>query len=702
MKNMTDVFRTLRSYNRKNYRLYIMCTFLSTMLITAFGMMMYAPTVRQVLPEGGDSRKQVMMIFVLAAVGCLVFVIYGGSLFYRMKSRELGVLMAIGTPKKTLAGRLLQEISALCLISGAAGSVAGVLVACIIWQIFRLCIVDSRQMQLVFDYRALLISLVFLCFVLLSAFIQGVLFLKRTNIMEVVNESRRSEPIREVPSWYGIAGVVLIFVGAVLGYGHSMFFINLFHWYPPAIFNILYLPMLIGLYMLMLRIVVRKGSKRHPYKGIIARNMMKFQGRQTVNNMLVLTVLLAGAAFGIFYIPMMGTNLFMSVKAWEYDYQFRYRQDQDLLGKIDLEGLAKEHGVTVRDFSEVPVINLAIDGEDYVDDDNNRYHYEYREMLQEADFLSESGYEKITGENISIGKGCFGVVANENTASYTISRDVELITNVETGETLSVKFQEELYHEMMASRYYVLNDEDFERISEGLSDEWRETLISFRAEADNYGFATALFHEIVDHTGAECETPSYYDRVVKARDEKEKGVYWGDTERATKISFGDRGSSDFRLYWKYMPQFRELEMNDFVRSLAVFLMIFLFIAIICMAAAVLIAYTRCLTIAINNKQVFDDLARLGASPQYLFRAVKEQIGKIYLVPTVIGFALMYILYLMIMYANDGRFSQYELAGMSVCLGVVFLLCAIVYAGYRFTRKKVLGILGIFAKTGTTR
>ena len=132
-------------------------------------------------------------------------------------------------------------------------------------------------MQLAFDYRALLyLPGISWRFVLLSAFIQGVLFLKRTNIMEVVNESRRSEPIREVPSWYGALGVALVFVGAILGYGHSWFFIELLHWYPPAIFNILYLPMLIGLYMLMLRIVVRKGSKKHPYKGIIARNMMKF------------------------------------------------------------------------------------------------------------------------------------------------------------------------------------------------------------------------------------------------------------------------------------------------------------------------------------------------------------------------------------------------------------------------------------------
>lgn len=700
MKNMTDVFQILRHYNKKNYRLYVMCTFLSTMLITAFGMMMYAPTVRMVLPEGGDSRKQVMAIFVLAAVGCLVFVIYGGSLFYRMKSKELGTLLALGTPKKILREQLLKEISLLCLASGVAGSAAGIGLACVIWQIFRLCIVDSRQMRLVLDYRALLISLIFLLCVLLSAFIQGAAFLKRTNIMEVVNESRRSEPIREVPSWYGIGGIAMIFLGAFLGYGHNSFFIGLFHWYPPAIFNLLYLPVLIGLYMLLLFVVVRGGSKKRPYKGIISRNMMKFQGRQTVNNMLVLTVLLAGASFGIFYIPMMATNLLMGVQSWEYDYQFHYRQDQDILNKIDLEELAGEHGITIKDYSDVPLINLAIDGQYYVDDDNNRFHYEYRELLAEADFMSESSYEKITGREISIEKGNFGVIANENTASWTISRDVELLTNVETGENLRVRFQEDLPSGIMAGKYYVLNDEDFAILSEGLSDEWRETLVSFRTKEDNYRFADALFDRIADNTADECAIIGAYDRVLKMEQEKKGEVYWGDTDRMTKISFDQRDSSDFRLYWKYMPRFKELEMNDFIRTMAVFLMIFLFIAVICMAAGSLIAYTRCLTIAINNKQVFDDLARLGAGPGYLFRAVKEQLGKIYLVPSAVGFTLMYLLYLMIMYANDGKFSETELMGVALCLIAVFLLAAIIYASYRFTRKKVLEILGISVKTCT--
>ena len=36
--------------------------------------------------------------------------------------------------------------------------------------------------------------------------------------------------------------------------------------------------------------------------------MMKFQGRQTVRNMLVMTLLVAGAYFASFYAPMMSSS----------------------------------------------------------------------------------------------------------------------------------------------------------------------------------------------------------------------------------------------------------------------------------------------------------------------------------------------------------------------------------------------------------
>ena len=47
-------------------------------------------TVQTVFPIGGDSRKQMYAIFVMALVGCVVFTIYASQLFFRHKSRQLG------------------------------------------------------------------------------------------------------------------------------------------------------------------------------------------------------------------------------------------------------------------------------------------------------------------------------------------------------------------------------------------------------------------------------------------------------------------------------------------------------------------------------------------------------------------------------------------------------------------------------------
>ena len=77
----------------------------------------------------------------------------------------------------------------------------------------------------------------------------------------------------------------------------------------------------------------------------------------------------------------------------------------------------------------------------------------------------------------------------------------------------------------------------------------------------------------------------------------------------------DRDTSEFRNYWLYMPQFRVLDQNDFVTTMAVFLVLFIFIALICFAAVIVIAFTRCMTIALTNARVYDDLrAPGGAEP----------------------------------------------------------------------------------------
>lgn len=73
MKTFSEVYAALRRKNRGQYGLLAGCCFFSVLLITAYACMMRSPTILTILPEGGDSRKQVVMVFVLAVLGCAVF-----------------------------------------------------------------------------------------------------------------------------------------------------------------------------------------------------------------------------------------------------------------------------------------------------------------------------------------------------------------------------------------------------------------------------------------------------------------------------------------------------------------------------------------------------------------------------------------------------------------------------------------------------
>lgn len=207
MMRMQDVFAKLRRANRKNATLYLICNFVAMMLITAFAAMMFSPTVLTILPEGGDSRKQVYAIFALACAGSVIFTIYAASLFFRTKSRELGLFLALGTSRKQLQRALLSEVLLLGGLSSLAGAAAGIPFAWLIWRVFRLFVVDSAEMLLTFDFRCLFVSALFLLVILAAALLLAICYLRRTNIMEVIQEAHRNEPVRDVKAWFGPVGI---------------------------------------------------------------------------------------------------------------------------------------------------------------------------------------------------------------------------------------------------------------------------------------------------------------------------------------------------------------------------------------------------------------------------------------------------------------------------------------------------------------
>lgn len=706
MTDFSQVYASLRRKNRGQYALLAGCSFFSVLLITAYACMMRSPTILTVLPEGGDSRKQVMMVFVLAVIGCAVFTAYAAGLFFRQKSRETGVFLALGASRKQLQRELGKELALISLGSCAAGAILGGPLAWGVWQLFRLFLVDSQEMALTFDPEAYLLSLAFAAYVVVMLFLLGGRSVRKTNIIDIVQESHTSEPIREVKGWYGWVGIVLVVIGALAGYLMPSFFVQILHWYAPSAVNaVFYLPALIGIYLMLLHTVVNGWRKRHKYRDIIATSMMKFQGRQTVRNMLVMTLLIAGAYFAAFYAPMLSTNSAYSFESRPVDFEYHWRDDQDLPERAEVVALAEQYSVDITSWEEVDAATLGGDGYVEVEQDNGAlgttYTVEYQEVASGATFFSESAWNTLTGQNIDLAPGtCSNVLDDDGGGSYLSGGDVTLITNMVTGESMSVTPAEPLRYTMLLGAY-VLDDADYDALTEGLTDIWRESWVFFNvADVDaSYPFAKALFNEIVDRSGDEVMQLDAYDMVAKTLAEEAGEPYDFERENLTALGFPamereDRDSTEFRNYWLYMPQFRVLDQNDFVTTMAVFLMLFIFIALICFAAVIVIAFTRCMTIALTNRRVYDDLRHLGAPTAYLFRSVKGQVSKVFLVPAIVGTAIISAFYVMIMYFNDNRFTPGEVAGMGTCAAVIAVLSLVLYGVYRFTRRNVCRSLGI--------
>lgn len=706
MKTFTQVYAALRRKNKGQYALLTGCCFFSVLLITAYACMMRSPTILSVLPEGGDSRKQVMMVFVLAVIGCAVFTTYAAGLFFRQKSRETGVFLALGASRRQLQAELGKELALISLGSCAAGAMLGGPLAWGIWQLFRLFLVDSQEMALAFDPEAYLLSLAFAAYVAVMLFLLGGRAVRRTNIIDIVQESHTSEPIREVKRWYGPVGIILVAVGALAGYLMPSFFVRILHWYAPSVVTaVFYLPALVGMYMMLLHTVVNGWRKRHKYRDIIATSMMKFQGRQTVRNMLVMTLLIAGAYFAAFYAPMLSTNSAYSFASRPVDFEYHWRNDQGIPEQAEVEALAEEYDVDITSWRQVGAATLGGDGTVSVEQDNGAlgttYTTEYREVASGATFFSESAWNALTGKHIDLAPGtCANVLDDEGGSDYLSGGDVTVVTNMVTGESLPVTPAEPLRYTMLLG-CYVLDDEDYAAITDGLTDIWRESWVFFNvADADaSYPFAKALFNEVVDRSGDEVMQLDAYDLVAKTLTEETGEPYDFDRENLTALGFPamereDRDSTEFRSYWLYMPQFRVLDQNDFVTTMAVFLMLFIFIALICFAAVIVIAFTRCMTIALTSARVYDDLRHLGAPNGYLFRSVKGQVSKVFLVPAIVGTAVISAFYVMIMYFNDNRFTPGEVAGMGTCAAVAAALSLVLYGVYRLTRKSVCRRLGI--------
>ena len=373
-------------------------------------------------------------------------------------------------------------------------------------------------------------------------------------------------------------------------------------------------------------------------------------------------------------------------------------------GREEVEALGREYGLRFGDWSECDYITLGIGAMTQVEEEDGRhYHIEYVPMLGEANVLSEDAYRMLTGQEADVKPGTYLNLTNQEETSLSVNESARGFTNMVTRRHFATEFAGYLHYDLLVETDItccVVDNADYAEMSRGLTDEWRGCFVAFNVEGkDSYPFANAFYHLFVTSFDESCERVSYYDRVQKIRENEAGKAYWVETDDMAVVSYDMADSFMFRTFWLYRPSFRILDQNDYLRSMSVMFMMFLFIFIVCMITALVVCYTRCQSIALNNRYIFDDLKKLGASPAFLNREVRSQCSNVFRAPSLVGTSAMFLLFSMILYSNDGRMVKTEWAAIGVCLCIIVVIGAVIYAVYRVAVKRVRELLSIRSKGG---
>ena len=72
---LSDLMKKLRKVNTRQYKQFWLCVVFANVLVAAFLGVLFSEFIQNALPEGGDSRKQIYLIFGIAVIGCFIFVL---------------------------------------------------------------------------------------------------------------------------------------------------------------------------------------------------------------------------------------------------------------------------------------------------------------------------------------------------------------------------------------------------------------------------------------------------------------------------------------------------------------------------------------------------------------------------------------------------------------------------------------------------
>lgn len=690
---MNKIYKKLRKNTKGQYYLLSFCVFLSVLLVTSFSLMYFGPTVQEFLPDGGDTRKMANLLLGVTAVGCFVFTVYASGLFFRFKAREYGILMALGTEKRQLKKLLFKELSVVTALASFLGLLLSIPVSFLIWKLFELFIISNEQMTYRFGAVGFLPGILFSCILACVLGIAGRRFINRSDIMEILRTQQKTEMVKEIKGWTFPVGVALTVIGILLGAGLPQIAARVWGISLSGIGNLFYLLALVGIYFILLSAVAQSRAKKNRkkyYGNLISISLMRFTAKATTKNMCVMTLLIFVCGFSAFY----GMQYVISGGAADTesgkDFSLHYPVSENQIGKEEIYDTASSYGIEVTDFTENVATNLVVsyNAKDF-DESGNRYIEVYRDKEMASLFVSESDFEKLSRQEMNVEPGTYQTVTKTDyTGFFEYEDGLKEVMNPDTGKTYPFTYGGSVESDVLAAVSepfaYVVCDEEYQIMTKGIQDMYKENIISFNAinVKESYDFAKDLLAQYVERATDISNHMGYWN-IWAQKMADEAGEEYGYGDKINMTMDNNMLLDD----WKYAPQFNIIAAQDRMQFISVYVMLSLYIFIISLAAVSVMAYVRSISIATDNKGLFESLTKLGADEAYKRKVLKKQIARIVQYPGIIGCVLGFVFAFVMNFMNDGRISGLETKSLSILAVMLLGIGIVLYAVYKYAMNK---------------
>ena len=601
--------------------------------------------------------------------------------------------MALGTEKRQLKGLLFKELSVVTALSSFLGLLVSVPVSFLIWKLFELFIISNGQMTYRFGVVGFFPGILFACILAGVLGLAGRRFINRSDIMEILRTQQKTEMVKEIKSWTFPVGVVLTILGILLGAGLPQIAARVFGIGLPGIVNLFYLLSLVGIYFILLSAVAQSRAKKNRkkyYGNLVSISLMRFTAKATTKNMCVMTLLIFVCGFSAFY----GMQYVLAGGGIDTenskDFSLHYPVAEDQIGKEEIYDTAASYKIEVTDFTENVASNLVVSyrAKDF-DEETSRYIEVYKDKEMAALFVSESDFEKLSGQDLAVEPGAYQTVTTTDYNGFFEYEDgLQEVMNPNTGEIYPLTYGGSVESDILAPFSepfaYVVGDEEYRKMTEGLDDAYKENIISFNAVnvEESYDFAKDLLAQYVERATDLSNHMGYWNIwAQKMADEAGEEYDYGDKINMTidnNMLLGD---------WKYAPQFNIVTAQDRMQLISVYVMLSLYIFIISLAAVSVMAYVRSISVATDNKGLFESLTKLGADTRYKKNILKKQIARIVQYPGVIGCVLGFVFAFVMNFMNDGMINGVEAKALTILAGMLLGMGMILYAVYKYAMYK---------------